>query len=68
VERIIERWRLVRPTVDLRRTGLIAAEQKVDPAVGHLVQVLLNNLRAVAQPGVQDPTVVLMTPGAYNSA
>ncbi|HUW28065.1 MAG TPA: circularly permuted type 2 ATP-grasp protein, partial [Sulfuriferula sp.] len=26
------------------------------------------NLRAVAQPGVLDPTVVLLTPGAYNSA
>jgi uncharacterized circularly permuted ATP-grasp superfamily protein len=36
--------------------------------VEHYPQVLLNNLRAVAQPGVQDPTVVLMTPGAYNSA
>jgi uncharacterized circularly permuted ATP-grasp superfamily protein len=36
--------------------------------VEHYPQVLLNNLRAVAQSGVQDPTVVLMTPGAYNSA
>ncbi len=36
--------------------------------VEHYPQVLLNNLRAVAPPGVQDPTVVLMTPGAYNSA
>ncbi|HEY8084157.1 MAG TPA: circularly permuted type 2 ATP-grasp protein [Methylophilaceae bacterium] len=36
--------------------------------VEHYPQVLLNNLRAVAQPGVPDPTVVLMTPGAYNSA
>jgi uncharacterized circularly permuted ATP-grasp superfamily protein len=36
--------------------------------VEHYPQILLNNLRAVAQPGVQDPTVVLMTPGAYNSA
>jgi uncharacterized circularly permuted ATP-grasp superfamily protein len=36
--------------------------------VEHYPQVLLNNLRAVAQPGVQDPVVVLMTPGAYNSA
>jgi two-component system sensor histidine kinase RegB len=43
MERIVERWRLVRPTVDLRRTGSIAAVQKVDPAVGHLVQALLNN-------------------------
>lgn len=36
--------------------------------VEHYPQVLLNNLRAVAQPGVYDPTVVLLTPGAYNSA
>jgi uncharacterized circularly permuted ATP-grasp superfamily protein len=36
--------------------------------VEHYPQVLLNNLRAVAQPNVQDPTVVLLTPGAYNSA
>ncbi|MEZ0231548.1 MAG: circularly permuted type 2 ATP-grasp protein [Methylophilaceae bacterium] len=36
--------------------------------VEHYPQVLLNNLRAVAQPGVQDPVVVMLTPGAYNSA
>ncbi len=36
--------------------------------VEHYPQVLLNNLRAVAQSGVQDPTVVLLSPGAYNSA
>ena len=36
--------------------------------VEHYPQVLKNNLRAVAQSGVKDPTVVLLTPGAYNSA
>ena len=36
--------------------------------VEHYPQVLKNNLRAVAQNGVKDPTVVLLTPGAYNSA
>jgi uncharacterized circularly permuted ATP-grasp superfamily protein len=36
--------------------------------VEHYPQVLLNNLRAVAPPGVPNPTVVLLTPGAYNSA
>jgi uncharacterized circularly permuted ATP-grasp superfamily protein len=36
--------------------------------VEHYPQVLLNNLRAVAQPGVYEPTVVLLSPGAYNSA
>ncbi|GBG13202.1 uncharacterized protein NMK_0746 [Novimethylophilus kurashikiensis] len=36
--------------------------------VEHYPQVLLNNLRAVAPDGVRNPTVVLLTPGAYNSA
>ena len=36
--------------------------------VEHYPQVLKNNLRAVAQPGIKNPTVVLLTPGAYNSA
>ena len=36
--------------------------------VEHYPQVLLNNLRAVASPSAPDPTVVLLTPGAYNSA
>ena len=36
--------------------------------VEHYPQVLKNNLRAVGQSGVKNPTVVLLTPGAYNSA
>jgi len=36
--------------------------------VEHYPEVLLDNLRAVAPPGVYDPTVVILTPGAYNSA
>lgn len=36
--------------------------------VEHYPQVLLNNLRAVAPLGIPDPTVMLLTPGAYNSA
>jgi len=36
--------------------------------VEHYPQLLLENLRAVAPRGANDPTVVLMTPGAYNSA
>ncbi len=43
VERVIERWRLLRPTIELRRSGSIATLDKVDPAVGHLMQALLNN-------------------------
>jgi uncharacterized circularly permuted ATP-grasp superfamily protein len=36
--------------------------------VEHYPDLLLENLRSVAPPGVNDPTVVLLTPGAYNSA
>lgn len=36
--------------------------------VDHYPEVLMRNLRAVAQPGIQEPTVVLLSPGAYNSA
>lgn len=43
VERVIERWRLVRPTIELHRTGSSVVSRKVDRAVGHLLQALLNN-------------------------
>jgi len=36
--------------------------------VDHYPAELLRNLRAVAPPGVGEPTVVLLTPGAFNSA
>ncbi len=36
--------------------------------VDHYPADLLANLRDVAPPGANDPTVVLLTPGAYNSA
>ena len=36
--------------------------------VDHYADVLLDNLRAVAPPGVANPTVVVLTPGSYNSA
>jgi uncharacterized circularly permuted ATP-grasp superfamily protein len=36
--------------------------------VEHYPDLLLENLRSVAPPGVNNPTVVLLTPGAYNSA
>ena len=37
-------------------------------AVDHYPDLLLNNLRSVAQEGVSDPVVVVLTPGQYNSA
>jgi uncharacterized circularly permuted ATP-grasp superfamily protein len=43
------------------------ARNSVEP-VEHYPDVLLENLKSVAPEGVTDPTVVLLTPGAYNSA
>jgi uncharacterized circularly permuted ATP-grasp superfamily protein len=43
------------------------ARNRVAP-VEHYPDLLLENLRSVAPQGVDDPTVVLLTPGMYNSA
>ncbi|HEX9195584.1 MAG TPA: circularly permuted type 2 ATP-grasp protein [Azonexus sp.] len=43
------------------------AKHKVAP-VQHYPDLLLEKLRAVAPKGVSNPTVVVLTPGAYNSA
>lgn len=43
------------------------AQNKVAP-VHHYPDLLLEKLRAVAPKGVSDPTVVVMTPGSFNSA
>jgi uncharacterized circularly permuted ATP-grasp superfamily protein len=43
------------------------ARHQVAP-VAHYPDMLLDNLRSVAPIGVTDPTVVVMTPGMYNSA
>lgn len=43
------------------------AEHSVAP-VNHYPEVLLRTLRAAAHPGVVDPTVVVLTPGHFNSA
>jgi two-component system, sensor histidine kinase RegB len=40
---VIQQWQLIRPTIDLCRSGSIAGFEQVDPAVGHLLQALLNN-------------------------
>ncbi len=43
------------------------AQHAVAP-IEHYPDLLLETLRAIAQEGVPDPTVVLLTPGAWNSA
>ncbi|WOQ16844.1 circularly permuted type 2 ATP-grasp protein [Raineyella sp. W15-4] len=45
----------------------IMAEQRVRP-VSDYAQHLLRALRAAAPDGIEDPTVVVLTPGVYNSA
>ncbi|WP_036165814.1 circularly permuted type 2 ATP-grasp protein [Massilia sp. 9096] len=43
------------------------ARHRIAP-VDHYPDLLLDNLRSVAPQGVDDPTVVVLTPGMYNSA
>jgi uncharacterized circularly permuted ATP-grasp superfamily protein len=43
------------------------ASQRIAP-INHYPELLLETLRAVAPGGVDDPNVVLLTPGQYNSA
>jgi uncharacterized circularly permuted ATP-grasp superfamily protein len=43
------------------------AAQRIRP-VDHYPDLLLETLRNAAQPGVDNPTIVLMTPGHFNSA
>ena len=43
------------------------SSNKIAP-VDHYPDMLLDNLRSVAPMGIDDPTVVVMTPGMYNSA
>jgi two-component system, sensor histidine kinase RegB len=43
LEQVIDRWRRIRPTIDLQRSGDIAGREEVDPSIGYLLQALLNN-------------------------
>ncbi len=43
------------------------SEHRVAPVM-HYPDLLLETLRSCAQPGAPDPTVVVLTPGMYNSA
>lgn len=52
----------------MQRTFPAMFEQIGVRPVGHYPQELLKMLQYIAPSGVADPTVVLLTPGAYNSA
>lgn len=43
LDRVIDRWQLVRPTIELQRQGSLPANLRVEPSIGHLLQALLNN-------------------------
>ena len=49
LDRVIERWQLIRPTIELQRSGSITEHELVDPAVGYLLQALLNNAADASQ-------------------
>jgi uncharacterized circularly permuted ATP-grasp superfamily protein len=51
----------------MRLFPALFARNRVAP-VEHYPDLLLDNLRSVAPQGVDDPTVVVLTPGMYNSA
>lgn len=56
--RVVSQWKLVRPTIELSRTGTLPTSLRVDPAIAHLIQALLNNA-ADAGEEVGDPRVEL---------
>jgi two-component system sensor histidine kinase RegB len=49
----VERWELLRPSIELRREERLhgADGARLDPAVGHLLQVLLNNAADASEAG-----------------
>ncbi len=49
LEQVVERWQLIRPTIDLQRSGCTSDFGTVDSAVGHLLQALLNNAADASQ-------------------
>ena len=51
----------------MRLVPELFAQHRIAP-VAHYPDLLLETLRAVAPPSVNEPTVVVLTPGMYNSA
>ena len=46
---VVWQWQLVRPTIDLHRNDDAPLQQPVEPAVAHLLMVLLNNAADASQ-------------------
>lgn len=49
LDRVIHRWQLVRPTIELQRDDDLPQNLRVDPSIGHLLQALLNNAADASQ-------------------
>lgn len=49
LDQVVQRWKLVRPTIELHREGELLRSLLVDPSVGHLLQALLNNAADASQ-------------------
>lgn len=53
---VLQQWQLVRPTVQLDCNADAPLQRRVEPAIGHLLQVLLNNAadagEAAQRPGI----------------
>ncbi|CUI27215.1 Sensor histidine kinase regB [Achromobacter ruhlandii] len=64
--RVVGQWRLIRPTIDLRRSGTLPASLRVDPAIAHLLQALLNNA-ADAGEAANEPRVDLHLEYGYGA-
>lgn len=64
--RVVGQWRLIRPTIDLQRSGTLPASLRVDPAIAHLLQELLNNA-ADAGEAASEPRVDLHLEYGYGA-
>ncbi|MCZ8393418.1 ATP-binding protein [Achromobacter xylosoxidans] len=64
--RVVGQWRLIRPTIDLQRSGTLPASLRVDPAIAHPLQALLNNA-ADAGEAASEPRVDLHLEYGYGA-
>lgn len=64
--RVVGQWRLIRPTIDPQRSGTLPASLRVDPAIAHLLQALLNNA-ADAGEAASEPRVDLHLEYGYGA-
>lgn len=64
--RVVGQWRLIRPTIDLQRSGTLPASLRVDPAIAHLLLALLNNA-ADAGEAASEPRVDLHLEYGYGA-